>query len=248
MTPVCTTRAQQHARCTRRTHDWKKPPLSTKPTYHARRSDTASSRVSPSHIAVAVAAPPRRKPVLAAGCAASFTTLMSTSQAEAFGHALNFDFEALQDALASVEVQAAESSTRKDKEMILDAVARSIGHERFNLLVGKLLAGAMADEASAVVGKLSGKERSATVVHHAALLLHEASDLVRAADLYAEALDNYRTTLGSDHPEFRKSMITSFAPSDILFFIDARELHRYTISGLLFHRNFRHDLWLNLTS
>ena len=60
-------------RWARRTHDWKKPPLSMNPQYHPFRSEAASSLVSPSHSAVVVAAPCMRKPVFATGWVCSWT-------------------------------------------------------------------------------------------------------------------------------------------------------------------------------
>lgn len=81
---------------------------------------------------------------LTARAGANFTTLLSTAHAEALGVALNFSFEAVLDAIEGVDVTSASTATSKDKEMILDAVARSVGHGRFNTLVRKLLLGAMA--------------------------------------------------------------------------------------------------------
>mmetsp|Transcript_1491 Transcript_1491/g.4249 ORF Transcript_1491/g.4249 Transcript_1491/m.4249 type:complete len:204 (-) Transcript_1491:240-851(-) len=70
VTSVGTPHLASAARCSRRTTDWKNPPLSQYPLYHDFLSATASSLISPSTSAVCVALPPGRNPVLAAGCAA----------------------------------------------------------------------------------------------------------------------------------------------------------------------------------
>ena len=75
VTGIGTPNLASRTRCARRTHDWKKPPLSMKPQYQPLRSEAASSLVNPSHIAVVVAAPRSRKPVLASGCTCSWISV-----------------------------------------------------------------------------------------------------------------------------------------------------------------------------
>lgn len=136
---------------------------------------------------------------LTAKCSAAFTPLMSEMGCKAFRHTLTMEFEGLQDLLSELDVAASETTTRKDKDMILDAVSRSLGLQRFNFLVRRLILAAVADAAAAQMEQLEDSERTPTLKHHVAALLHEARDLNRAAPLYAEALSAYRATLGDAH-------------------------------------------------
>ena len=70
VTSTCTLHLASIVFCILRTTDWKNPPLSQYPRYHAFRSLIASSFMSPMAMAVCAALPPGLNPVFADGCTA----------------------------------------------------------------------------------------------------------------------------------------------------------------------------------
>lgn len=138
----------------------------------------------------------------------SFKVVMSPAQAEAFEGALVENFEAIQAALGDIDLRTAECARKQDKEMIVESVSRGIGADAFNALVSKLMSGAIADQAVAVVERLGGDERANAhqLLGNTATLLGEAGDLARAEALHREALHAVRARVGDYHVDTLHAM------------------------------------------
>jgi tetratricopeptide (TPR) repeat protein len=130
---------------------------------------------------------------------ATFAPVMSGEQADAFVAALTASVETVTAALAELDVRTAKSTAPKEREQILDAIDGSIGADRFNGLIGRLITAAVADEARAVVGRLPADAADPALVHAAAALLHEAGDLDGAEPLYRQGLAALRARVGDVH-------------------------------------------------
>lgn len=128
---------------------------------------------------------------------AKFATATSTAALESLTRALVEQLADVQAAIDGIDIHEAKASAPRDKDMIVSAVAQSIGAHAFNSLIKRLMGAAVADEAREIVRALSPDERRSQLrlIESTACLLNEAGDGGGAEPLFREAYDGQRARL-----------------------------------------------------
>eukprot|EP01031_Cornospumella_fuschlensis_P026840 gene26840-32438_t len=141
----------------------------------------------------------------------ALSVAMSPEEEQKFIHDLSMDYGAVDDMLASVNVEKSEAWNQEDRRKIFDVVRCTVGFNKINAMVFERMRGWVISVMEAVlkaksIQKGEGDPETLSSMDDLAVLYSSQGLYDKSEPLYVQCLEKRRVVLGEDHPDTLSSM------------------------------------------